>query len=134
MNNISIVGRLGRDAERRVTTNGKAVLQFTVADDVGFGDKKSTNWWRCSLWGAQAESKLIDYLVKGAQVVVFGEAAVSEFTDKDGAKRTSTDIRVANIQLVGGKGDKPGESAAPRQSAPTQSSGGFDDMNDSIPF
>jgi len=40
MNKISVAGRLVADSELRYTTNNDAILNFRIADDVGFGDKK----------------------------------------------------------------------------------------------
>ena len=112
-NNITIMGRLGRDGEGK-QAGGTSLFEFSVAEDVGFGDRKSTNWWKVQLWGKQAEGKLVDYLVKGQQVVVFGEVTMREWTDKDGNKRLSPEIRANSVQLSGSKGD----NAMPRESAP----------------
>lgn len=109
-NNITIIGRLGQDGEGRVTPSGTAVFSFSVAEDVGFGDKKTTNWWKVQLWGKQAESKVVDYLVKGQQVVVFGEVTMREWEDKNGNKRLSPEIRANAIQLAGSKGDNASPS------------------------
>ena len=140
-NNISVIARLGRDAKLEHTTGGTAVLKFTVADDIGFGDKKTTNWWDCQLWGKQAEGKLSEFLKKGTQVVVFGEATFRPWETKDGEKRVAHEIRVTSVQLVGSRGDDTGHSAPPPQhdSAPPPppqqpKQGGFDDMDDDIPF
>lgn len=108
-NNISVTGFLGGDAEKKFTQGGDAVLSFSVGDSVGFGDRKSTNWWRCNAWGKQAEGQLVEYLKKGQQVVVFGEVTLREYTDRDGAKRLSPDIRVNSVQLVGKRDDDGGQ-------------------------
>lgn len=144
-NNISIIGRLAADSEQKHTAGGAAVLEFRIADDVGFGDKKVTNWWRCAVWGKQAEGQLVDYLKKGQQVVVFGEATMREWEDKDGAKRLSPEIRVQSVQLTGSKGD--GQSSGPSQHQQQKQDGyqpapdrqqrpkpSFDDLGDDIPF
>lgn len=110
-NNVSIIGRLGRDGEGK-NAGGIALFEFSVAEDVGFGDRKVTNWWKVQLWGKQAESRVVDFLTKGQQVAVFGEITLREWTDKDGNKRLSTEIRANSVQLVGSKGD----NAVPRDS------------------
>lgn len=133
-NNISVIARLGRDAKLEHTTGGTAVLKFTVADDVGFGDKKITNWWDCQLWGKQAEGKLVDYLKKGVQVAVFGEATFRPWETKDGEKRMAHEIRATSVQLVGSRNDDAGHSAPQPQPPQQPKQGGFDDMDDDIPF
>jgi single-strand DNA-binding protein len=136
MNNLTIAGQLGRDAELRFLPNGDPVAAFSVADSQG--RDKPTIWWRCSLYGKRAES-LAPYLVKGQSVTVSGTVTEREY-EKDGAKQKATEIRVNDVALQGGKREetaapafkKPSQDAAKaRQLAPAS---GFDDMDDSIPF
>ena len=132
-NNISVIGRLGRDGESK-QVGSTALYEFTVADSQGYGDKKTTNWFKCQLWGKQAESAVTQYLVKGAQVAIFGELTLREFVNKEGAKQISAEIRVNKIELLGGKqeGQAPSQQQAkPAQPAPNN--GGFDDFED-LPF
>lgn len=124
MNSISFDGRLAADAELRHTPSGEPVLSFRVASDVGFGDKKSTNWFSCQIWGKRGES-LKNYLLKGQQVTVYGVLTLREWTDKEGIKRTSPDVRVNDVSLQGQKqegsqgGDAP-RNPPPQRSAPQQ--------------
>lgn len=141
-NNISVIGRLAAYSELKHTASGSAVLEFRIADDVGFGDKKVTNWWRCALWGKQAEGKLVEFLKKGQQVVVFGEATMREWTDKEGVKKLSPELRVNSVQLAGssaggssGQTDHGREKADGYAPAPGgQGKAKQDDYDDSIPF
>lgn len=103
MNIYNFTGRLGRDCEQRFTQGGMAICTFTVAVDYGFGDNKGTNWIRCSLFGKRAEGGLPQYLKKGAQVAVTGELRIREYDDKDGNRRTSVEVNVDNIDLIGGR-------------------------------
>lgn len=116
MNKISFTGRLAADAEIRTTQKGDAITGFRVASDVGFGDSKSTNWFSCSIFGKRGEA-LAQYLTKGQQVTVFGQLTLREWTNKDGAKQLSPDVRVDEIELQGGK---PAESAPRQQVAPNR--------------
>ncbi|MDQ6994163.1 MAG: single-stranded DNA-binding protein, partial [Mariprofundaceae bacterium] len=127
MNIYSFTGRLGRDSETRFTPAGMAICSFTTAVDFGFGDKKGTNWIRCSLFGKRAEGQLPKYLVKGTQVAISGELRVREYDDKDGVKRTSVEVNVDKLDLIGGRSDgqQGGGAYAPAASAAPQSNGGF---------
>jgi single-strand DNA-binding protein len=127
-NNISVIGRLVRDGEAK-QAGSTALYEFTVADSQGYGDKKTTNWFKCQLWGKQAESAVTQYLVKGAQVAIFGELTLREFVNKEGAKQISAEIRVNKIELLGGK--QEGQAPAQQQAKPAQpapNNGGFDDF------
>lgn len=101
MNRITFTGRLAADAETRTTTSS-TVLNFRIASDVGFGDKKQTNWFACAIFGKRADS-LAAYLKKGQEVTVFGQLTLREWTNKDGAKQISPDVFVEDIQMHGGK-------------------------------
>jgi single-strand DNA-binding protein len=128
MNNITVAGTLGRDAEIKHMANGDAIASFSVADSQG--RDKPTIWWNCSLFGKRAES-LAPYLLKGGSVTVSGNVSEREWTDKDGQKRKSMDIRVGDVALQGGK--PAAAPAAPRPAA-KQAPADFDDSGDSIPF
>lgn len=116
MNVFTFTGNLGKDC-RTANTSGTAVCNFTVAVKSGYGEKEQTLWIDCALWGKQAESKLPDYLKKGAQVAVSGEIGT-----RDHEGKTYLTCRVASISLVGGKRDdaQPAPSAPPAQQAPRQ--------------
>lgn len=130
MNNITIAGQLGKDAEVRYLANGDAVSNFSVADSQG--KDKLTIWWRCSLFGKRAES-LAPYLMKGQAVTVSGTVTEREY-QKDGATLKAMEIRVNDVALQGGKRDAAQAPAPQRQAAPQPARGGFDDLDDSIPF
>lgn len=142
MNNWNFTGYLGKDAESRYTPSGDAVVQFSVAVTSGYGDKQTTTWARCALWGKRGEA-VAQYLVKGQLVGISGEVTLREFTDKEGQKRSSLEVRVNDLSLLGkrdGEQSAPRSESAPAQnqqrSAPAQNGGGgsFDDFEDDIPF
>ena len=133
MNKITATGRIAADAEVRFTPSGDPVASFRIASDVGFGDKKTTNWFSCQVWGKRGES-LAPHLIKGTPVTVFGALTLREWNDKEGQKRLSPDIRIDEIELQGGKKDsEPSQPSNPRnaQGAPKAS---ISDMDDEIPF
>lgn len=120
MNIFTGTGRIGRDAEVRSTQNGTSVAGFPVAVDVGFGDKKQTLWLDASIWGKRAEGGLIPYLVKGQQVSVSGEIGTREFQKRDGSPGFAVTLRVNEIDLVGGDGQKSQQPQQQRQAPPQQ--------------
>ena len=132
MNNWNFTGRLGKDVETRYLPNGDAVANFTVAVDFGFGDKKGTIWARCSMFGKRAES-VSPYLMKGQQVAISGELSEHKWTDKEGVERTTQEVRVSELTLVGGKSEAQPSKPAPN-GAPAKAKSKLDDFDDSIPF
>lgn len=100
MNSLTIAGQLGRDAEVRFLPNGDPVANFSVADSQG--KDKDAIWWNCQLFGKRAES-LAQYLTKGQSVTVTGSVSQRKYIDKNGAEKISTDVRVNDIALQGGR-------------------------------
>jgi single-strand DNA-binding protein len=129
MNKITATGRLAADAEVRYTASGDPIAGFRLASDVGFGDKKSTNWFSCTIFGKRGEA-LAPHLAKGQQVTVFGTLTLRPWTGKDGVEKISPDIRIDEIELQGGK--KEGGETASRQAA--KPAPNFSDMDDDIAF
>jgi single-strand DNA-binding protein len=111
MNKLSATGRIVADAETRAA-GSDTLTKFRLASDVGYGDRKSTNWFQCEIWGKRGEA-LAQYLTKGQQVTVFGTLTMREWTSKEGVKNLSPDIRIDEIELQGGKQDR--QDAKPRQ-------------------
>lgn len=101
MNVWNFTGNLGKEAIVRYTQDGKPIASFSVGVRSGFGDKATTTWANCSLFGKQAES-LSPYLTKGQQVAVSGEVNLRDYETQSGAGK-SLDVRVTNIDLIGGK-------------------------------
>jgi single-strand DNA-binding protein len=132
MNNITVAGQLGRDAEVRYLPNGDPVANFTIADSQG--KDKDAIWWNCQLFGKRAES-LAQYLTKGQAVTITGSVSQRKYTDKNGVEKISTDVRVNDVALQGGRKEIAAPNAAPQAKKPTTNGGGFADMDDSdLPF
>lgn len=95
---VIVAGNLTKDAELRQAGNSQ-VCGFSVAADTGFGDKKQTLFFSCSLWGNQGAA-LAQYLKKGNPVTVIGEMSEREYDGKQ-----YKEIRVNSIKLQGGRND-----------------------------
>ena len=161
MSNFKDIGRIGRDAEVRQTNNGTSVANFPVAVDVGYGDNKATLWLDCSMFGKRAEGGLVQYLVKGAQVMVEGDINLRQYTKGDGTGGAAVTLNIQDLKLAGGQPQgqqqpaqqqqQPQQAANQTQRQPAQQqnnqqrsqahpngSGGYpetvNDFDDSIPF
>ena len=134
MNKITATGRIAADAEVRFTPSGDPVASFRIASDVGFGDKKTTNWFSCQVWGKRGES-LAPHLIKGTPVTVFGALTLREWNDKEGQKRLSPDISIDEIELQGGKSDRSeSPQDKPQRNAQGATKASIGDMDDEIQF
>jgi single-strand DNA-binding protein len=118
MIHATILGRLGRDPELRVTNGGTQVLSLNLATNSGYGENKITLWVRCSMFGARAD-RLAPMLSKGSQVLVVGELTQREYTTTAGEARTSLELRVSELEFAG---PRPDDAAQPSASAPARRS------------
>ena len=132
MNNWNFTGNIGNAAEQKYTGSGDSVVSFSVAVKSGFGDKATTTWARCSMFGKRGES-VLPYLNKGQLVGVSGEMSAREWQDKEGQKRTSIEVRVNDVTLLG-KSDNQESKPSQRQEAPAKQKPQFDDLESDIPF
>jgi|TARA_R110000764_G_scaffold67042_1_gene139588 single-strand DNA-binding protein len=109
--------RLGRDAEVKYTQNGDPVASLAMVYDIGFGDKKRSQWIDGTLWGKRAES-LGPYLTKGSQVVLYADdVELEQFMKKDGTPGAKLKCRVSDLSLISGQSQ---QQAPQRQQAPQQ--------------
>ena len=119
VNKVILVGNLGRDPEVRYTPGGTAVANFTLATTDRWNDpsgekKERTEWHRVVVWGKQAEIAG-EYLRKGRQIYVEGALQTREWTDRDGNKRYTTEVRAQRFQMLGRPDDREREPVAARQ-------------------
>lgn len=126
MNNFTIAGRIGKDAELRRTGGGKAVAGFSVAVDQRRGQEKTTMWVDCSLWGPRGEA-LVSHLTKGTPVAVAGELSTREH---NGKTYLQLDVREISLHGSGQPRQGEGDRAPARQAEPA---GDFAD-DETIPF
>ena len=141
------LARLGRDAELRRTPGGDAVVNLSLA--VNYGQKgqdgnRPTQWIDASLWGKAAEA-LAPYLVKGSvHCFTLSDLHTETYQGRNGegtklvARVDSVELgpRVGDGQAAGGtRAPAPEPAARPPAAAPApRPAGGFDDMDDDIPF
>lgn len=104
---LQIIGNLGKDAVVN-NVNGKTVINFNVAHTERYKDaqgvtKDKTTWVDCAYWTDR--TAVAPYLKKGTQVYTEGQPDVRTYTTQDGRQGASLTLRVASVQLLGGKSD-----------------------------
>lgn len=133
MNAVCIMGRIATDIELRHTQNGVATSTFRVAVDRDFKDRdgnKKTDFLNVVCWRGTAEF-ISKYMGKGRLVGVTGRLQVREYTDKDGNKRTVTEIVADNVYFGDSKREeKPLAENDPYYMGP----GSYDAEDEEIPF
>jgi len=114
---IIFAGHLGRDPEMKYTADGKAFTTFNVAVSSGYGESKTTIWFRCTVWEKRAETAN-QYLTKGSKVLIDGRLRVDPatgaptiFTRKDGTAGTTFEVAVADFTFLSSRGDDAPKAA-----------------------
>ncbi|MFC2119610.1 single-stranded DNA-binding protein [Bacteroidota bacterium] len=135
LNKIMLIGNLGRDAETRFTTNNLSVTNFSIATTRGYKDKDG-NWQNETTWHNITGFNLSDYykdnLKKGKKFFIEGRISKRDYNDKDGNKRTSTDVIAEKlIPLEAGRSESAeiSETTESYSSEPPQV-----ENNDDLPF
>lgn len=80
------MGRLTAAPEVRFTQTGKAVAEFTIAVDSGYGDNKKTMFISCTAWESVAD-RVGNNLDKGMKILVEGEWQQQNWTTREGQNR-----------------------------------------------
>ena len=114
INKVILIGRLGADPEIRYTPSGAEVATFRIATSEAWTNKSGekeerTEWHRIVAFGRLAEI-CGEYLNKGKQVYIEGRLRTRSWEDKDGNKRSTTEIVAARMQMLGAPGG-PAEAA-----------------------
>jgi single-strand DNA-binding protein len=108
LNNVTIQGRLVADPELRSTQSGVAVATFRLACDRDTKNKetgeRATDFINVVAWRSTAEFAH-KFLSKGRMAIVMGRLQVRSYTDKDGNKRTASEVVVGNIYFGDSKKD-----------------------------
>lgn len=103
LNTCTESGRLGKAAELRYTTNGVAVVTFSIAVDerrkqADGSYQDEANWFQCVMFGKRAEA-LQPYLTKGTKLSLVGHLRQSTY-EHNGNKRSSVEIVVDDVELM----------------------------------
>ena len=148
VNKVILIGNLGADPETRYLPSGDAVTNIRVATtekwrDKGGEQQEHTEWHRIAFFGKLAEIAG-EYLKKGSPVYVEGRIRTRKWQDKEGQDKYSTEIVADRMQLLGSRGGgggggepvsrEPATAGAGGGKPQPKKGGGFDQMDDDIPF
>jgi single-strand DNA-binding protein len=148
VNKAILIGNLGRDPELRYTQSGQAVVNFSIATSENWTDKNGerqerTEWHRIVVWGKSGEN-CARFLSKGRTVYVEGRIQTREWEDREGQKRTTTEINAQTVTFLGsagaGRASEPGDPTPPESESSPDSSESSPDSGagppppDDVPF
>lgn len=128
LNYIVMMGRLTHDPELRRTQAGDAVCSFRIACDRDYKTKsgeKETDFIDVVAWRGVAETTA-KYFAKGRMAVVEGRLQIRPWTDKDGNKRSTTEIVASHVRFGDSKPkDTSGDAYSDSSSSGNYSNGSY---------
>jgi single-strand DNA-binding protein len=102
LNEVKIIGHLGKTPDMRYTPSGKAVTTFSVAVNERWGDseeQKHTEWFNCEAWGRTAEI-LNQYLKKGSSVYISGRQQTDKW-ENEGSTHYKVKLVIKEFLFLG---------------------------------
>jgi len=107
LNQCNFIGRVGRPPEIRYTPSGDAVANFSMACSESWKDKtgqkqEKTEWVNVVAWRRLAEI-IGQYVGKGDLIFISGKMQTRQWEDKDGGKRSTTEIVAGEMKMLGTK-------------------------------
>lgn len=101
LNDVTLVGNLGRDPELRRSNKDLAITKFSLATKYG----EETTWHNIVCFGRLAEN-MEKMLSKGSLAAVKGRISIQAY-EKNGEKRKSMEIIAGSIQILSRKDPQP---------------------------
>ena len=131
LNHITIMGRLTRNPEIRMTSANKAVASFSVAVNRDY-DREQKDFFDVTAW--EGKARFIEQnFSKGQLIVVEGRMERRVYEDKHGDAKEKWEVKAENVYFGGDKKrDADGTGKPTRVDAST-----FEDLpndNSELPF
>lgn len=102
MNKVYLIGNLTRDPEVSETTGGVPYCRFSIAVNRNFTNadgNREADFFNIIVWRGQAEP-CGRFLKKGSKIALVGSLQNRSYEDKDGVKRTVTDIVASEVEFL----------------------------------
>jgi len=114
LNNVQIIGRIGRDPEIKTLEKNIRVTSFGIATDESFKTKdgesvERTEWHNVTAFNSLADI-ICKYCKKGGLLYVQGKLKTRKYTDKNGVEKYATEIVAENILMLTSKSAKLAET------------------------
>ena len=107
MNQVILVGNLGKEVRTAETQSGKIVATFSVATK-GVGKEAPADWHNVVVWENLAET-CAKYLKKGSKVGVVGRLQTRKY-EKEGVEHYTTEVIGGSVEFLSSKSDTPQDS------------------------
>lgn len=120
INNVTLIGRLTRDAELRYTPSNIAIAQFNVACNRNFKNANGeydADFINCVMWREQAE-RFCNWTKKGMLVGITGRIQTRSYEGNDGKRVYVTEVVAENFQVLEKRDNTANQNSMTEQMPP----------------
>lgn len=131
INNVTLIGRMTRDAELKQTPNGQSVAIFNLAVNRNFKNsdgEREADFINCVIWGTSAEN-LANWTKKGALIAIVGRIQTRNYENQQGQRVYITEVVAEKFQTLEKK-----DNATNTNSLYDQAPNITDVSDDGLPF
>lgn len=135
INNVTLIGRLTRDAELRYTPSNIATAQFNIACNRNFknaNDEYDADFINCVMWREQAE-RFCNWTRKGMLVGITGRIQTRNYENNNGKRVYVTEVVAENFQVLE-KRDNTANQNSMADQMPASFTSPMDITDDGLPF
>jgi len=132
MNQVALIGRLGRDPELKSTSSGTPVCTISIAVDGAGKDQDEAGWFNVTCWKKLAES-VSQYMRKGSKVGVTGRLQQRTWETDGGDNRSVVEVVAFNVDFLDPR-QPQAETQTTDSSAPVDDDPFADGNEDDDPF
>lgn len=135
INNVTLIGRLTRDAELRYTPNNIATAQFNIACNRNFknaNDEYDADFINCVMWREQAE-RFCNWTKKGMLVGIVGRIQTRNYENQQGQRVYVTEVVAESFQVLEKRDNTANQNSMTEQMPPIFASP-MDITDDKLPF
>lgn len=133
-----LIGNIGKDAIIKTMERGIIAINFPVAHNKNWRDKKTgasktkTTWVNCTIWKREGSNmRIVDFLTRGTMVELVGTPYAKGYITEEGSVRTEIRLNVADTNILRPAQRMEGdiEDLIDRDDFSVEEDGSFDDFN-----
>lgn len=133
-----LIGNIGKDAMVKPMERGIIAINFPVAHNQNWRDKKTgasktkTTWVNCTIWKREGSNmRIVDFLTRGTMVELVGTSYAKGYITEEGSVRTEIRLNVADTNILRPAQRIEGDAdyLMDRDDFSLEEDGSFDDFN-----
>ena len=102
-----LIGNIGRDASIKKMDRGVIAINFPVAHNKNWKDKRTgesrtkTTWVNCTIWKKEGSNmRILDFLKSGALVELLGTPFAKAYQQEDGSIKTEIRLNISKTNIL----------------------------------